>query len=137
MYEKHFDAWIKVKKKLQYSNKKIFFHEREVWWCSIGENIGVEMNGKGQNFERPVVIFYKLSRDSFLGVPLSTQKHDGTWFVPFNFNDRDQTAFLSQIRVMAAERLTQKIGELSDSDFLAIGEKLFVLYFKKILPNHY
>jgi len=32
------------------------FHEREVWWCSLGMNIGLEQDGSTDAFARPVMI---------------------------------------------------------------------------------
>ena len=130
MYEKHFDAWIKVKEKIHNDSNKTPFNEKEVWWCCLGENVGVEISGKGEDFTRPVVIFKKLSADEFLGIPLSTQLHNGSWYATFIFNSIRQTAFLSQIRTMSTFRLKRRIGELSNSDYKVIKKKLFELYFK-------
>ncbi|MDK2948964.1 MAG: hypothetical protein PWQ56_129 [Patescibacteria group bacterium] len=44
--EKSFDEWNEDKKKLNKLNSKFFLHEREVWWCSLGVNIGYEADGK-------------------------------------------------------------------------------------------
>lgn len=46
--------------------------EGEVWWVAIGENVGVEINGKSRYFSRPVIVFRKLSHLGFMGIPLST-----------------------------------------------------------------
>ena len=37
---KHFQQWHQKKEKLHNNERKVFFHEREVWWCSLGANIG-------------------------------------------------------------------------------------------------
>ncbi|MBU2219125.1 hypothetical protein KKG15_01365 [Patescibacteria group bacterium] len=42
MKEKDFDAWNIQKKKIHSRDEKILFHEREIWWCSLGVNIGFE-----------------------------------------------------------------------------------------------
>ncbi len=130
MYEKHFDAWIKVKEKLHNGNEIVPFHEGEVWWCCLGENVGVEINGKGEDFTRPVVIFKALGDQEFFGVPLSTQLHNGSWYATFIFNSKRQTAFLSQSRFMSVCRLKRRMGELPSSDFKVIRKKLFELLFK-------
>ena len=36
IYDKNFDKWSNRKKELNSRDKEIFFHEREVWWCSTG-----------------------------------------------------------------------------------------------------
>ena len=28
----------------------------EVWWVAVGENVGVEINGKSEYFSRPVLV---------------------------------------------------------------------------------
>jgi hypothetical protein len=33
----------------------------DIWWASIGENVGSEINGKSRLFSRPVIIFKKLA----------------------------------------------------------------------------
>ena len=81
-FVKRFLEWIKLKEKLHESEYKIpLFKEGEVWWCALGENVGIEMNGKSKDFTRPVLIFKKLSREGFLGIPMSTKLKEGTWYV--------------------------------------------------------
>jgi len=33
--EKDFDGWNEKKKNLHSSPSKPFYHEREIWWCSL------------------------------------------------------------------------------------------------------
>ncbi len=42
--EKDFDKWNNQKKiiNLRSNNTDFFYHEREVWWCAIGVNVGFE-----------------------------------------------------------------------------------------------
>lgn len=77
----------------------------------MGENIGVEINGKCERFSRPVLIFKKLSRFGFMGVPLTSQEHEGEWYVSFVFRDKKQFATLAQARVMSVSRLYEKNGD--------------------------
>ena len=60
-YIKNFDAWNRVKKQIDKTDKIIFAHPREVWWSSLGTNIGVELDGKNENFERLIIIHIKSS----------------------------------------------------------------------------
>jgi hypothetical protein len=46
-------------KKLHTGTFSRYVHEREVWGCSLGANIGVEADGKHDNFERPVLVLMK------------------------------------------------------------------------------
>ena len=57
--EKHFKEWINLKEKLHFNAKLPRIKEGEIWWCSFGENIGTEINGKSARFTRPVLIIKK------------------------------------------------------------------------------
>ena len=86
---KEFLAWIGIKQKLDDSNHKPpYFKEREIWWASIGENIGTEMNGKNSYFRRPVLIVRKLDTYSFVCVPLTSKQKEGSWYVPITHDNR-------------------------------------------------
>ena len=69
---KIFANWTKLKIRIHASeaNKDVYFKEGQIWWASVGQNIGVEANGKNENYERPVVILKKFNGHSFLGVTL-------------------------------------------------------------------
>lgn len=54
----------------------MLFKEREIWWRSIGTNIGTEEDGKNAHFERPVLVLRKFNRDIFLGLPLTSTRKD-------------------------------------------------------------
>ena len=59
---KQFDKWNEVKKTTHNSFKNVFFKERDIFWASVGINIGYEQDRKGYIFSRPVLIFKKGSR---------------------------------------------------------------------------
>lgn len=107
-----------------------YYHLRkgEIWWCHVGENVGVEINGKHDFYERPALVFRKLSKHSFLAVPLTSQPHKGTWYVEFNFRQKKNFAVLSQVRVMSAKRLTGRMGELTQGDYKKVKEGFKRLY---------
>ena len=110
---KKFLEWIRLKEKLHINNyEPPLFKEGEVWWCYIGENVGVEVNGKSKNFTRPVLVFKKYDKYSFLGLPLTTKDKIGTWYTPISFLGILQVAVLSQSRVFDYRRLDKKMGEL-------------------------
>ena len=72
--KKDFQKWHTKKTEIERSNDiRIFFHEREVWWCTIGSNVGFEQDGKGEKFARPVLIFKKFNKEIFWALPLSTK----------------------------------------------------------------
>ncbi len=52
-YVKDFDGWNSSKKLVDISDRQVFGYPREVWWCSLGVNIGAEVDGKNEeDFER-------------------------------------------------------------------------------------
>ena len=66
--EKDFDGWNSNKKQIHDHSAAPFYHKREIWWCSLGINVGFEQDGTGANYDRPVLIrdfkseFHKLDK---------------------------------------------------------------------------
>ena len=118
--ENDFSEWMVIKDKLQKGGLVTKFSEGQIWWAALGKNVGVEINGKHEDYSRPVVIFKKLSHLCFLAIPLTSQPHTGTWYTEFNFRGKQEYAVLSQIRMMSVSRLYNRMGKLSNSDFKKI-----------------
>jgi mRNA interferase MazF len=114
---KKFDDWNSIKKELDIKKKNITPKEREVYWASIGENIGFEQNGKGDIFSRPVLILKRFSRNMFYGIPLSTKIKDGNFFYNFTFLDKPSNALLVQGRLFDTKRLENRMGMIEKTDF--------------------
>ncbi len=126
---KRFLEWIGVKEKLELRIVKYaLFREMEIWWVAAGENIGVEINGKGNTFARPVLVYKKLNKEIFLAIPLSTQIKEGSWYVSFDFKDRLICTNLAQVRIMSAGRLYEKMGEVNENDFAKVKSGFLRLY---------
>ena len=130
MEEKHFDEWMELKENLHHNSKTPKFSEGDVFWCGMGENVGVEINGKSSMFSRPVIVFRKLSRYGFMGIPLTSQCHDGSWYVRFRFRNSDEHAVLSQARTFSVSRLYTKMGQIDENDFSKIKKAFHELYCK-------
>ena len=126
--DKDFDSWNVLKKRLDSHEVFLPIKEGEVWWCSVGANVGIEMCGKGQEFSRPVVVLKKLSRFGFYGVPLTSHLHEGSWFVEFEFKNRKQYASFAQVRIFSTNRLTNRMGTFPMSDYSKIKDRYLRLY---------
>jgi mRNA interferase MazF len=114
---KKFLEWMSQKERLDSTNHTPpLFKEGEVWWGHTGENVGIEMNGKGGQFTRPLYILKKYDRYSFLGLPLTTKNKTGSWYASVHFLGKDQTIILAQGRVFDYRRLKNKLGELPAQD---------------------
>jgi mRNA-degrading endonuclease toxin of MazEF toxin-antitoxin module len=126
---KRFLEWIRIKERLEpHSSRRVNFKEREVWWSAVGENVGVEINGKGKMFSRPVLVYKKINNGSFLSIPLSTQIKEGSWYVPFLLRGRVVCANLAQIRVISTARLYDKAGDVTTRDFEKVKSGFLRLY---------
>lgn len=126
--EKHFDEWMVLKRNLHNMNRLRLIHEGEIWWCAMGENVGIEINGKHEVYSRPVLVFKKLSRFGFMGIPLTSQSHTGDWYASFVFRDKEEIAALAQARVLSVARLYKRMGTISDSDFDLVKSAFARLY---------
>lgn len=122
--EKNFDEWSIFKKDLNNTHKTPTFTQREIWWCSIGVNIGHEEDGKNKFFNRPVLIIRKFNNHIFLGVPLTTKIKENKFYHSIHFHGCNQSAMLSQLRVWEGRRLTHKMGKITKEQFSEIRKKI-------------
>lgn len=128
--EKDFQTWHTKKAQVDGIAKRPFFHEREIWWCAIGLNIGFEQDGGGKDFLRPVVVYRKFNGEIFWGIPLTRIQKKAKYYFRFVFDKKGQSvAILSQIRLIDARRLYHKVGDMSGHDFSKLNKK-----FKDLLP---
>ena len=108
----------------------------EIWWCGTGQNVGVEINGKGRSFARPIVVYKILGKNSFMGIPLTSKEKFGDWYVKFSYHNRNQFAAICQARVISRARLYERMGELELDDFNKIARGFRYLYsYPKNIPN--
>lgn len=120
-----FNNWNELKQKIQEKDSKnIFFKEWDIWWSSLWQNIQTESNWKWENFRRPILVFKKLSSDSFICIPLSTKLKEGTWFYQYNLHWEKYTALLYQIKMIHKNRLRIKIWQIDEFDFIEIKKRL-------------
>jgi len=127
---KDFDNWNIKKKATHNSGPRPYYHEREVWWCSLGVNIGSEQDGTGENFDRPVVIFKSFNKELFMAVALTGKRKTGKYYLPVGFIDgREATAILSQVRLVDAKRLIKKITVLDEQVFTKLKTALQAVLF--------
>lgn len=122
---KNFDQWNEKKKDIHTGGTAPLFHEREIWFCSLGVNIGFEQDGTGQSFDRPVVILRGFNKNTFLGVGVTGRKKEGFFYYYLgNITGRDASANLSQIRLIDSKRLVKKIGTVDKETFNELKRRL-------------
>jgi len=116
--QKDFDTWNTNKKRIHAENENKLYHEREVWWCSLGVNVGFEQDGTGTDSERPVLVLKGFSKQVCLVMPLTTSEKKNPYHVALGkVNDRNAFAIISQIRLIDTKRLINKIGFIEHKIF--------------------
>jgi len=116
--QKDFDSWNKNKKIIHDTSEGKLYTEREIWWCSLGLNIGSEQDGTGVDSDRPILILKGFSQETCLIIPLTTSPKIHKTRVPLGLVDgKMASALLSQIRVVDTKRLIDKIGFLDQEVF--------------------
>lgn len=120
-----FKKWTEIKIQLHIQERRrIYFKEREIWWCSLGVNIGFEQDGKNEWFERPVLILKKFNHEVLWILPLTSQAKQGIFYHSFSHDGKTSTAILSQLRLISSKRLLRKIRTLSYSEFEMVRNKI-------------
>lgn len=121
MTRKDFIDWTNLKNLIQNTRTRPKgYTEGEVWWASIGINVGFEEDGKGVEYNRPVLIIKGFSKELFWAFPLSTTKNRGKYYYPFELKGKTSVALLSQLRVLDTLRLNKRIGVIKSNDLLEI-----------------
>lgn len=121
--DEDFMLWHIEKDSINKAKQRPYFHEREVWFASLGINIGFEQNGKGSHFLRPVLIFKKFNNEVCWGLPLTRTSKKGRYYFSFNLKDTVSSAILSQIRLLDGKRLEYKVGDMQKEDFISLKNK--------------
>ena len=117
-----FANWTKLKIRIhafEYE-KNIYFKEGQIWWVSLGQNIGSEENGKNKNFERPVLILKKFNATTFWSISISSKPKKGRNYYEFSFNNQKYVLNLSQLRLLSSKRLLRFVGNINDADFIVV-----------------
>ena len=130
--EKDFKKWHGKKELIDEIKQRPFFHEREIWFCHIGLNIGFEQDGSSEEFLRPVVIIRKFTDKIFWGIPLTrskehhkiNKKSEKYYYSLVFIPGVKSVAILSQIRLIDARRLARLMGMMEEKDFKILKQKL-------------
>lgn len=123
-----FRVWCEQKINLHLAARAPLFKQGEVWWCCVGMNIGEEVFGKGQKFWRPVLVFKKFTRNSFLGLPLTSRESLGNWFVECSVNGQRNWIMLNQARNFDGRRLSRRLMVVPSDILVSIKKKFLDFY---------
>jgi len=123
--KKDFKKWHEHKRKIENERPRVFFKEREIWLCYLGENVGFEQDGRGEEFLRPIIIIKKFNNEIMWVVPLTRTEKKNKYYFSFSFGDKETSvAILSQIRLVDAKRLKYKMGDIKTTDFKDLKNKI-------------
>lgn len=92
-------------------------------------NVGAEIDGKNELFERPVLIFRKVGREQFYGLPLTSKEKFGPFYRLVSYGESAGNVCLSQLRVFSTKRLIRKIDVVNEEEFTDLQET-FARFFK-------
>ena len=116
--KKDFDNWNNQKKEINNLKKNKLYQARDIWWCSLGLNIGFEQDGTGKNNGRPVLIIRGFSKEVCLVLPLSTSQKENKYYHKIGrLNGKDASAIISQVRLVDTKRFVNKIDKLGKGKF--------------------
>jgi mRNA interferase MazF len=119
---KDFDRWNEKKKRIDEGRFGDYVHEREVWWCAFGVNVGVEADGKHEDFERPALIVRKFSKDAVLAVALTSRPKRNPYYREFKHAGATYAAVISQVRILSTKRLLRKMYVMDERIFEPIRD---------------
>lgn len=109
--------WNSNKKELEGTPIKKYVHPREIWWCSLGVNLGAEIDGKNENFERPVIVMRVYNKETMVILPITTRQKDDQFHHKIQTTDKTVWVKLTQMRVISSKRLLRKIDILNEASF--------------------
>lgn len=118
---KNFDEWNIVKKKRDSISREkhiVYCKEKEIWWIFLGLNVGDEEDGKGNLFERPVLVIKKFNNNLFWGCALSTKvKENNKYYKNINTKGGIRSVIISQLRIYDSKRLQEKFDVIDNEEF--------------------
>jgi mRNA interferase MazF len=127
--EKNFTEWNGVKQNIHDIGKQWFCYERGVYWCSLGLNVGFEVDGKGSYYRRPVLVIKKINQQSCICVPLTTKSKNGSGYYELNLGDKIRRwAVLFQLRCFDTKRMGGTLGIVGENQFQEIKQAIIEMF---------
>jgi len=123
-YLEKFIQWTKVKIRLHLVENDLYFYEREIWWTSLGVNVGYEQDGKHEQFERPVLVLKKFNRHVLWILPMTTKTKNNKYYYSFEHQGQKYSIILTQLRLISSKRLLRKIRKFPKEEFEIVKEKI-------------
>jgi mRNA interferase MazF len=114
-----------IKQKINNNAGRPIYYEWEIWWCSVGSNVGYEADGKGRAYVRPILIVKGFNKAVFWGIPMTTKIKTGKYYFNVALGDGTPRQFvLSQLRLIDGKRLYRKMGAINGEIFIKIKQAI-------------
>jgi mRNA interferase MazF len=126
--QKDFDRWNEKKKRINGSVFIDYVNEREVWWCTLGVNVGSEQDGSSDVFERPILVVRKFNKDTVLVVPLTSSPRRTPYHIAVRHAGMEFAAVISQLRLISTKRLARKIYQMDAALFKDVLVHIHALF---------
>ena len=121
----YFAGWTKLKIRLHVAEKTgVYFYERDVWWASLGANVGFEQDGKNNNYERPILILKKFNEHILWAIPLTSKIKENKYYFITEHKGQKSCLILSQLRLISSKRLLRRIRRLPKKEFTEVKQKI-------------
>ncbi len=123
---KKYNEWNRHKKLIEerIPPEDFFFLEGEVWWAALGVNIGHEIDGKNELFERPIIVLKKVNDDLLWALPITSTIRTENEFYTMRYRGKLQTVLTSQIKIISNKRLLRLIFRLKQEEFIVLRNKV-------------
>ena len=130
MHNKQFNDWNSLKQTLNTNKINFQFRQKDIYFMSIGKNIGFEQSGHGENFKRPVLVYKKFNKYVFLGIPLTSKIKEDKFHTEFEYKKGTRSfAILSQIRLYDIRRALYHDGKISKQYFKKVQDRYYLSLF--------
>jgi 8-oxo-dGTP pyrophosphatase MutT (NUDIX family)/mRNA-degrading endonuclease toxin of MazEF toxin-antitoxin module len=134
MSERNYEKWHQLKVQLEKREGRVNFSVGEVWWTSVGVNLGFEEDGKNELFERPVLIIRKYNKHLFVGMSMTSKAKNDKFHHRVTFGDTPGWIILSQSHSYSAKRLQRRAGKISPRELTEATHKYRELLSENICP---
>lgn len=134
--KKEYKKWHRIKSKIEEGAlNDITVKAGDVWWGSIGLNIGSEVDGKNRMFERPLLVTEVLDLGLITVAPLTSKLKTLPDRYQVSVNGLASDVLLIQERTISIKRLQRKMGEISKQDLINIID-LKITKLNNAKPRH-
>lgn len=128
MYVKDFDSWNKVKQHVHGEERSVVIRRGEIRWASIGVNVGMEIDGKGESFLRTVLIIDCIGKGLALVVPITSGEKQFPGYIPLVWKGKTDSLCVHHMRVISTKRILRREAKIPSNTLAGIKEQIKKFY---------